>query len=135
MVKVTGKNRHIARLKAMPARTRDRAGKAIFVAADQIKSEAQFLIVNGSIQGKGHIPSLPGEPPNRDTAQLDTSIVARRTGELTAEVTVEAEHGVYLELGTSRMEERPFMRPAVRNKKAVVTELVGRAVSIAIRTS
>lgn len=135
MAKIIGAKVHQRRLKALPARTLEKVGRAIFVGAGQIETEARRLIVEGSIQGAGHIPSLPGEAPNRDTGQLDQSIVAQRTGVVTSETTANAPYAAFLELGTSKMEERPYMRPATRNKRPVIVELVNRAVRAAVGNS
>lgn len=48
-----------------------------------------------------------------DTGFLRNSIQMNSTGELSAEVIVGAEYGLYLEFGTSRMGARPFLNPAV----------------------
>ena len=135
MPKIAGAKRHAARLAALPARTRAHVGQAIFVGANQIETEARLLIVTGAIQGAGHIPSLPGEPPNRDTGQLDQSIVALKTGDMTAEASVNAPYAVALELGTSRMAERPYMRPAVAKERPAAVRKVRDAINRVIAAS
>jgi HK97 gp10 family phage protein len=88
------------------------AGAAVYEAADDIRAEAFRSISAGSVSGAGHVPSAPGEPPNRDAGDLQAGIKVARTGPLTAEVRAEAEHSRPLEFGTSRMAARPFIRPA-----------------------
>ena len=58
-----------------------------------------------------HVASQPGYPPNIDTGRLRASIRFRKTSE---GIRVEdgTDYEVHLELGTSRMKARPFMRPA-----------------------
>lgn len=115
MVKITGDSRHLRRVRRLRGRELVSAlGKDVFVAADRVRGEAQFLIAKGSIQGKGHVPSAPGEPPNLDTGVLTAGITARRTGALRAVAESAAPYAVHLEWGTSRMEERPYMRPAAQ---------------------
>jgi len=132
MARVIGARRHSARLKNMRRRGAEAAGKAIFVGAGILETEWRRLIVAGAIQGAGHIPSRPGEPPNRDTGQLDQSIVARRRSILRSEVAAGAPHALPLEFGTSKMEERPSARPATKRTRAKITKLVERAVRRAL---
>lgn len=134
MVKITGARRHSQRLKALPRATRREVGAAIFVGAGLIQTEARRSIIANSIQGAGHIPSLPGEPPNRDTGQLDQNIITAKTGEMSAEVSSNAPYSASLEFGTSKMAERPYMRPATKKERPKVVELVRKAVSRAIRS-
>lgn len=133
MVKILGALRHAQRLRRLPAATRAEVGKAIFVGAGLIETEARTSIIRGGVQGKGHIPSAPGEPPNRDTGQLDQSVQAKKTGELTAETSASAPYAAALEFGTSKMEERPFMRPATQKNRAKIERLARAAVKIAVR--
>jgi HK97 gp10 family phage protein len=93
------------------------ARKVLYVGADMIRAEAFQSISRGSVSGKGHVPSAPGEPPNRDTGVLQAHIESKLTGPLTAEVSSNAPYAAALELGTSKMAARPYMRPA-RDKKA-----------------
>jgi HK97 gp10 family phage protein len=93
------------------------AGAIVYEGADTIKAEAQRLISAGSVSGKGHVPSRPGEPPNFDTGVLSAHIEARQTGPASAEVASRAPYAAALEFGTSKMAARPYMRPA-RDKKA-----------------
>lgn len=60
--------------------------------------------------------SLPGDPPHKRTARLQTSI-SWRLGEdsegLYAAIGTDLPYGKYLELGTDRIEPRPFLKPAL----------------------
>ena len=105
---------------------------ALFVAADKIRAHAVHSITEGSISGKGHVPSNPGEPPNADTRHLDQSIETGWQDELVARVTARAPHAVPLEFGTSTVAERPFMRPAVAAKTEESLQLVAKAVEQAL---
>ena len=131
-----GQGKHSRRLKAMTGpRMRGRIYTALFAGADLIRTEAALSIVAGSIQGKGHIPSKPGEPPNRDTAQLDTSIITEGDrSRLRAEVSANTDYAVDQELGNSKMAERPYMRPATDKNRDAVVRKVGHAVSITVRS-
>lgn len=93
------------------------ARKVLYVGADMIRAEAFQSISRGSVSGKHHVPSAPGEPPNRDTGTLQSHIESKMTGPLSAQVTSSADYAAHLEFGTSKMAARPYMRPA-RDKKA-----------------
>jgi hypothetical protein len=116
-MEMSGHRRHSARLRKL-ARSADRMGALVFALADDIKTDARRSITEGSTSGKGHVASLPGEPPNRDTGHLDTNIEAYRTGPLKAEVRSQAGYAVPLEMGTRKMAERPYMRPATKRARA-----------------
>jgi hypothetical protein len=64
-------------------------------------------------QGKVHYSSQPGEPPNNDSGVLAGYNFAHPTGRFSWEITNDADYALALELGTSRVEARPFMGPAV----------------------
>lgn len=88
------------------------AGAVVYEAADDIRAEAFRSISAGSVSGAGHVPSRPGEPPNRDTGDLQAGLKIAQTGPLSAEVRSEAPHAKPLEFGTSKMAARPYLRPA-----------------------
>lgn len=128
--------KHSDRLKRMAQRTPQQVAKALYAAGQLIEADAEQSITAGSISGAGHIPSLPGQPPNADTRGLDLSIETKIGGP--GVVTVEAggpsaPYAAYLEYGTSRMAARPFMRPAVERNRKKVAQMVGEALSITIK--
>lgn len=62
-----------------------------------------------------HQASAPGEFPAADTGRLHQSITSAVVVSPTSfqiEVASNVEYGAYLELGTSKMEPRPFLAPA-----------------------
>jgi hypothetical protein len=92
-------------------------GKALYATASAVAVDAAISITTGAVSGKGHVPSAPGEPPKSDTHLLDRGIIAELPSPLRATVTATAPYSAALEYGTSRMAERPYMRPAaLRNK-------------------
>ena len=135
MAKITGQKRHSQRLKKIRRSVPAAAGQAIFVGAGILETEARRLIVAGAVQGKGHVASAEGDPPNRDTGQLDQSIVALKTGKLTSEVEVGAPYGTPLEFGSKNMAERPFMRPATKVTRPKIVKIVKGAAARAVRKS
>lgn len=130
-MRITGAKAHKARLKRLrsPAMVRE-VGKAVMVAADLIRRDAQISITTGAVSGKNHKPSAPGEAPNNDTGNLasDSNIISERTGLTQAEVSSNAEYSAALEFGTSRMAARPFMQPAANKNRKKATALVTEAV-------
>jgi len=67
--------------------------------------------------GKPHTPSRPGKPPHVDTGRLRASItyeIDRSLFSIIGRVGTNVEYGRYLELGTSRMSPRPWLRPALK---------------------
>lgn len=113
-----GRDAHRQRLKKLSGPDVIKAaGRVLYVGADMIRSEAFRSISAGSVSGKGHVPSQPGEPPNRDTGVLQAHLRAELVSPLEALVSSEAPYAAALEFGTSKMEARPYMRPA-RDKKA-----------------
>lgn len=112
------------------------SGKAIaqklYAAGQLIELEAERSITSGSISGKNHVPSRPGEPPNADTRFLDSNIETEivSVSPPTVHVTSKAPYSAALEFGTSRMIERPFMRPATKKYRSKVREMVKEAIDI-----
>jgi hypothetical protein len=130
--KVTGHHVVQARLEGLAGQKAiERVGQALYWGAQQIQSEAQHLITEGSVSGKNHVPSLPGEPPNNDTGILKSNIEAVQTAPLRSEVSSNAPYAVPLEKGTSKMAARPYMGPATRNKRKEIVAKVVEAVNSA----
>lgn len=93
----------------------DAASRGVFEAADAVKAEAQHLITAGSISGRGHVPSKPGEPPNNEFGDLKSGIEVSQPSPFVGRVTSTAAHARPLEFGTSKMAARPHIRPARDN--------------------
>lgn len=86
--------------------------KGLFSIGELIAVEAQVSITTGSVSGKGHVPSKPGEPPNNDTGVLANNIEVQQQEPLRVQVIAAAPYASALEMGTSKMAARPFMAPA-----------------------
>jgi HK97 gp10 family phage protein len=112
-----------------------RVGAALFAGGEEIRVEAANMITEGAVSGKGHIPSLPGEPPNEDTGVLRTHIETTQPAPLKVEVSSNAPYASALEFGTSKMAERPYMRPATARKREAVVDLVRTAVNAEVKAS
>jgi HK97 gp10 family phage protein len=129
MAKIRGGQQLSANMASASKKVQDAVFRGLFAAANLIETEMELSITRGSVSGKGHVPSRPGEPPNADTRQLDTSIVTvpdRKA--MTVRIVVGAPYGPYLEFGTSKMAARPFARPALRNNRREALALIQRAV-------
>lgn len=63
-------------------------------------------------EGRVHVASLPGYPPNVDYAVLINAIEWEPTGRFERTVSVGTEYAEGLEDGTSETAARPFLRPA-----------------------
>lgn len=130
-MKVIGASQHSARLRRLTSlKAQAEITRELFVGGTEIELEAERSITEGSISGAGHVPSRPGQPPNADTRELDTSIDTTVRSQNPPRVNVEASapHAVPQEFGTSRMEERPYMRPATTKKRGAVVKRIAAAV-------
>lgn len=131
---VLGVSKHSVRMKRlMSSAASKRIGKAVYAGADKVRVEARRLIADGAVQGKGHVASLPGEPPNWDTGELANNITTRKVGPMQAHTASEAAHSDPLENGSSTMAARPFMSPSANNKRREITEDVTDVVNDIIR--
>jgi len=93
--------------------------------------------------GKRHYAAAPGKPPAIDMGILRSSIMHEveqhgmsidgRVGPdvehiaAKAPVGTDVNYGLYLELGTSKMEPRPFLRPALRRTGKKVIKIFKNA--------
>lgn len=129
MAKLKGHAKAVRQLRAMNSPSaKKRVEAALFAYGHMIEIEAQISISAGSVSGKNHVPSAPGEPPNFDTGHLAGAIETARVGDLEFEVSSNAEYSAALEFGTSKMAARPFMQPAAREMRGKGEELVAEAV-------
>lgn len=134
-MKIIGAKAHAAHLRRIRSlETVRKVGSALFAAGQLIAVEAQISISRGAVSGKNHVPSRPGEPPNYDTGVLANNIETVQVAPLKVEVSSNAPYAAALEFGTSKMAERPYLRPATAAKRREATQLVRRAVNSAIRS-
>lgn len=135
MASIKGINVHRNRLRRMKSKyMQDAVIKAMYDAGELVRQEAQNSIREGGISGSGHVPSLPGQPPNADTHNLDMSIDVRVSKtRKSVEVISRADYSAALEFGTSEIVERPFMRPALQKHRNRAVRGAAEAVSKTIR--
>lgn len=125
MVKVTGKL--LPKFQKLRAGAKDAVFRALVKTMEGVAADAKKSIKQGAISGRAHIASRPGEPPNEDTGRLTRGIkVVKHRGRNAVQVVSEAPYAGFLEFGTSRMAERPYLRPALRRgaKKIAVNAKV-----------
>jgi len=92
-----------------------------------------------SMRGTGtpHIPSPPGEPPAVMTGKLRASINydVKKGKDIEGRVGIEGgtepdtkNYGLFLEFGTSRMQKRPYLRPALNQNLQTISNKIKEAV-------
>lgn len=134
MPRITGRDAVTVRLNRLAGEeTIRKVGQALYAGGEEIRAEAAHMITEGAISGRNHIPSLPGQPPKEDTGTLRTHIETTQVAPLQVEVSSNAPYAAALEFGTSKMAERPYMRPATARKRKAVIEGVRAAVNSAIK--
>ena len=111
--------------------------KAAFLVEADVK-KGFTLLGTGRTYGR-HIASKAGEPPAVDTGILRASIMSEvkikgskvigKVGpdiehiKTKAEAGTDVEYGLYLEVGTVKMQPRPFLRPALRRQKKKIMRI------------
>lgn len=114
-------------------RTRTAAKAGALAAADLYLAEIRRLILNTPKTGRmygDHQASAPGEAPANWTGHLLNSfkVTQHTTGSVVSvRVTNTAEYAPHLEFGTIKMAPRPFLRPALANKRAAMYETVAQS--------
>jgi len=76
---------------------------------------------------KPHQASAPGEPPAQDTGELVQSIAIEVSEDgREGAVGTDKEHGKYMELGTSKVEPRPWLVPAFEQSEDEIKNIFTR---------
>lgn len=127
---IEGWKKHTNRLRKLSGSRMERdVGKAVFAGAEGIQVEAQLSITNGAVSGAGHVPSKPGEAPNQDTGHLAGNIEVTQPKPLVARVSSNADYAATLEYESSKIAERPYMRPARDAKEGDARKLIVKAIN------
>lgn len=143
-----GADKHIARLRALGNRNAivKIAGATVYEGADMVRARAFRLVSQGSISGKGHIASRPGDPPNRNTGELQAGFETVQTGPLSAEFSSNSKHAMPMEFGAHirngfgrgisfEVEERPHVRPARNIEEPRIQKLFARRIEQLVKRS
>jgi len=132
---ISGRKTHAKRLHALAMNSAKEIARNLYAVGQNIEIDAERSITSGSISGKNHVPSKPGEPPNADTRFLDGNIETVLEDRYVPRVTVTS-HAPYspdLEYGTEKMEARPFMRPALEKNRENVAKAAARGVNTVLQ--
>ncbi|WP_442577859.1 hypothetical protein ACSBOB_20140 [Mesorhizobium sp. ASY16-5R] len=128
------------KLVGIPEGARRRIEGALLASAAEMNSFAIVKIQKGSGTGRtykrgqrSHTASAPGEYPNSDYGELVRKMFFEMRGRLTAVWGNSAKHARPLELGTSRMAARPFLRPTYLALRERAKKRVGDAVREALK--
>jgi len=122
-----------AALRRASGEIKQAVSRAVVGTALELQGNIKTSIARGPASGRdrgdGSRASAPGQPPMTDTGRLVNSIEFDRIGDLTATVGSKLAYATYLEYGTSRMEARPFFRPAVEQIGPKYIERLERAIN------
>ena len=69
--------------------------------------------------------SLPGEPPRKQTGRLQSSVAHERSG-MVARVGTNVIYGRWLELGTTHMAARPWLRRSLVEMTPAVNAIIAK---------
>lgn len=114
------------RLRRLGVNMDDEISDAVNATAVEVRTQAVRNIQRGPATGRvyekyeprrTHRASAPGEAPKTDTGRLASSVQTRSSGTLTAFVYTPIKYGPHLELGTRKMEARPWLFPALESQR------------------
>ena len=136
MAKIAGAAQFTAKLRNNSVHAAQFIDSAVFDLANRVQVDAQTSITDGAVSGAGHVPSKPGEPPNNDTGVLASNIETIRgsePGTIKYVVSSNAPYASALEFGTSRMQARPYLRPALEKNRERISKRLAAAINQANR--
>ena len=122
-IKLSGMLADKRELKRRGHNVEDLLDKEVFLTANYAAKVSRDSIKRGIKTGttyekykprRTHRASAKGEPPATDTGRLASSITQERTGHAEAEVGSTVKYSKFLEFGTRDMDERPWLRPALK---------------------
>jgi HK97 gp10 family phage protein len=101
--------------------------QVISIAGQMVRNTAVKSIQSSSGGGRtygNHTASAEGQPPNTDTGFLASNIFAIYDADkLGCDIESRADYSEYLEFGTSKMKERPFMQPALEENRPKIKSM------------
>ena len=102
-------------------------------AATTVEGTAKESIVSGNPTGRtyvrggiSHTASAAGQPPAQDQGQLAQNITTKVTTngtQVIGQIIASAPHAPHLEFGTSTIEPRPFMQPALERNRPKIKRM------------
>ena len=124
----------MAKLQKLPQAATDQINTALDSSGQALADDAVTKIDGGARTGRmygNHQASAPGEYPKSRTGELVASIF-KRLESLSVMVGSGLDYGKFLELGTSRMAARPWLRPSYNailpDARAKITQAVANAI-------
>lgn len=127
MIKVSAKNSRVNVEGKVLTKYQKQFQQIVAMGANSIRNTAVQSIQESGSQGRRygtHIASTAGNPPNTDTGFLVSNIhLAFDPDRLGCDIESRADYSMHLEFGTSKMDARPFLQPAVEeNRKKIETD-------------
>lgn len=122
-------------------RVRKAAMRGVIRGTEDVRTEADSLMNESPRSGRvytrrgvSHKASAPGEPPAPDTGRLRQSLRTEYNRELLMGTAIASTaYAQALEFGTSRIAPRPFMRPALANRKDEIEAGIADEIRNALR--
>lgn len=140
MAEIKNLNRLIRKLDKIKAGTVKEVETVLLKAAVKMAESAKQAINEPSAgreykrKNKTHVASKAGDAPNTDTGVLINSVFFDfLPGKLTARFGAKAKYARALEYGTSKMEPRPFIKPAFNKHKDEVKSEIDKIIEKVLR--
>ena len=122
-------------IEALKSKAEAETARAVRATAQAIRNDAIISVKShlsaGNVYTRGtvkHVASKPGSPPNQDRGTLTRNIRVTMNDDLTADISSNAPYSAALEFGTSNIDARPFMTPAVEGQRVKHKERLQKAV-------
>lgn len=119
--------------------------ETIALCCDKVRSDIQYSMAHTqrdmtrsyytNNRTKAHHPSLPGNPPARDTGNLTNSIrweihnEGKEVYGIVGSSQLDENYAVYTEYGTTKMAPRPWLRPAMEKNNEWIRKSIANAVA------
>lgn len=122
-------------IEALKSKAEAETARAVRATAQAIRNDAIISVKShlsaGKVYTRGtvkHVASKPGSPPNQDRGTLTRNIRVTMNDDLTADISSNAPYSAALEFGTSNIDARPFMTPAVEGQRVKHKERLQKAI-------
>ena len=122
-------------IEALKSKAEAETARAVRATAQAIRNDAIISVKShlsaGKVYTRGtvtHVASKPGSPPNQDRGTLTRNIRVTMNDDLTADISSNAPYSAALEFGTSNIDARPFMTPAVEGQRVKHKERLQNAI-------
>ena len=122
-------------IEALKSKAEAETARAVRATAQAIRNDAIISVKShlsaGKVYTRGtvkHVASKPGSPPNQDRGTLTRNIRVTMNDDLTADISSNAPYSEALEFGTSNIDARPFMTPAVEGQRVKHKERLQKAI-------